>query len=54
MGERVGMIVNGGPTPREVATTIVDLSHGHDGWQIIREGAIPGHEISDLLWNNAE
>ena len=54
MGERVGMIVNGGPTPREVATTIVDLSHGHDGWQIIREGAIPAHEISDLLWNNAD
>ena len=54
MGERVGMIVNGGPTPREVATTIVDLSHGSDGWQIIREGAIPGHEICDALWNNAE
>lgn len=54
MGERVGIIVNGGPTPREVATTIVDLSHGRDGWEIIREGAIPGHEICDLLWNNAE
>ena len=54
MGNRVGMIVNGGATPREIPTTIIDLSHGRDGWQIIREGAIPAQEISELLWNNAE
>jgi tRNA threonylcarbamoyl adenosine modification protein (Sua5/YciO/YrdC/YwlC family) len=49
MGSRIGMIVNGGPTPRDVPTTIVDLSQGQNGWQIIREGAISAQEISELL-----
>ncbi len=54
MGNRIPLIVNGGPTPRDVATTIIDLSHGHDGWQVLREGAIPVQEISELLWRNGE
>src|ERR1700727_813215 len=45
IGERIELIVDGGPTRRSVPTTIVDLS-GPDGtWQILREGAIPTHAI---------
>lgn len=45
MGDRISMIVNGGPTQRDVPTTIVDLTQ----WQVIREGAIPAEEISQIL-----
>jgi L-threonylcarbamoyladenylate synthase len=46
---RINIIVDGGPSPREVASTIIDLS-GEDGrWRIIREGAIPTEEISRFL-----
>jgi len=34
---------------RSVATTIVDLSGGGNSWMILREGAIPTHEIALLL-----
>lgn len=45
LGEKIPLIVDGGPTPRTVATTIVDLSAGDNAWSILREGAIPTHEI---------
>lgn len=49
IGERIQLIVDGGPTGRSVPTTIVDLS-GEDGeWQILREGAIPTHAIALAL-----
>ncbi|MBV9074168.1 MAG: threonylcarbamoyl-AMP synthase [Acidobacteria bacterium] len=51
MGERVPIIVNGGPTQRDLPTTIVDLSGEPPEWQIIREGAIPADEISQILWH---
>jgi tRNA threonylcarbamoyl adenosine modification protein (Sua5/YciO/YrdC/YwlC family) len=44
-GEKIPLIVDGGPTARSVATTIVDLSGGANSWMILREGAIPTHEI---------
>jgi L-threonylcarbamoyladenylate synthase len=44
-GEKIPLIVDGGPTARSVATTIVDLSGGGNSWMILREGAIPTHEI---------
>jgi L-threonylcarbamoyladenylate synthase len=44
-GDTVPLIVDGGPTARNVATTIVDLSGGPNSWMILREGAIPTHEI---------
>ena len=48
IGNRIPLIVDGGPTGRSVATTIVDLST--DGpWEILREGAIPTHEIALTL-----
>jgi L-threonylcarbamoyladenylate synthase len=48
MGERVQLLVDGGTTPRTVATTIINLTE--DGrWSMQREGAIALTEIEDLL-----
>ena len=49
LGDKLPLIVDGGPTPRTTATTIVDLSHGGNSWMILREGAIPTHEIALVL-----
>ncbi len=48
IGDRIPLIVDGGPTGRSVATTIVDLSTSGP-WEILREGAIPTHEIALTL-----
>lgn len=45
LGDRVPLIIDGGPTGRSLPTTIVDLSLGPGRWEILREGAIPTHEI---------
>lgn len=45
---RIEIIVDGGPSPRDIASTIVDLSD-ITGWRIMREGAIASEEISKLL-----
>jgi tRNA threonylcarbamoyl adenosine modification protein (Sua5/YciO/YrdC/YwlC family) len=49
LGDRVPLIVDGGPTGRSQPTTIVDLSEGEGRWRILREGAIPTHEIALIL-----
>ena len=49
LGEELPLIVDGGPTARSTATTIVDLSGGGNSWMILREGAIPTHEIALAL-----
>jgi L-threonylcarbamoyladenylate synthase len=49
LGDKIPLIVDGGPTGRSTATTIVDLSGGHNSWMIVREGAIPTHEIALAL-----
>jgi tRNA threonylcarbamoyl adenosine modification protein (Sua5/YciO/YrdC/YwlC family) len=46
---RISIIVDGGTSPREVASTIVDLTDGEVRWQVIREGAIPSREISEFF-----
>ena len=48
-GDKIPLIVDGGPTARSVATTLVDLSGGNNSWMILREGAIPTHEIALAL-----
>jgi L-threonylcarbamoyladenylate synthase len=48
-GDKIPLIVDGGPTSRSVATTIIDLSGGDNSWMILREGAIPTHEIALAL-----
>ena len=49
LAEQIPLIVDGGTTPRAQATTIVDLSGGGNSWMILREGAIPTHEIALTL-----
>lgn len=49
IGERIPLIIDGGPTGRSAFTTIVDLSASDGAWQILREGAIPTHEIALAL-----
>jgi tRNA threonylcarbamoyl adenosine modification protein (Sua5/YciO/YrdC/YwlC family) len=48
LGNLIPVIVDGGPSPRSVASTIVDLTDS-EGWRVQREGAIPAQEISDFL-----
>src|SRR5437660_12923360 len=40
LGMRVAIIVDGGTSPREIASTIVDLTDEEARWKILREGAI--------------
>ena len=49
LGDKLPLIVDGGPTARTLPTTIVDLSGGGNSWMILREGAIPTHEIALAL-----
>ncbi len=49
IGDRIPLIIDGGPTGRTLPTTIVDLSLGPGRWEILREGAIPTHEIVMVL-----
>lgn len=49
IGDQIPLIVDGGPTARTLPTTIVDLSGGGSSWMILREGAIPTHEIALAL-----
>jgi tRNA threonylcarbamoyl adenosine modification protein (Sua5/YciO/YrdC/YwlC family) len=46
---RINIIVDGGTSPREVASTIIDLSDETVRWRIIREGAIPADQISTFF-----
>lgn len=47
--ERISIIVDGGTSPREVASTIVDLTDEEARWRIMRDGAIPAPEISEFF-----
>ena len=49
IGDRIPLIIDGGPTGRSQPTTIVDLSLGPGRWMVLREGAIPTHEIAMIL-----
>src|SRR6266403_186451 len=47
--DRISIIVDGGVSPREIASTILDLSDEGARWRVIREGAIPSQEISTFF-----
>jgi tRNA threonylcarbamoyl adenosine modification protein (Sua5/YciO/YrdC/YwlC family) len=47
--DRIAIIVDGGRSPREVPSTIVDLTDSEARWRILREGAIPAQEISQFF-----
>ena len=46
---RIGIIVDGGTSPRDVASTIIDLSDETERWRVIREGAIPAETITKFF-----
>lgn len=46
---RIAIIVDGGTSPREIPSTIVDLTDDEARWRILREGAIPAKEISTFF-----
>jgi tRNA threonylcarbamoyl adenosine modification protein (Sua5/YciO/YrdC/YwlC family) len=47
--DRISIIVDGGTSPRAVASTIVDLSENGGEYKVLREGAIPQQEIVETL-----
>ena len=49
LGDRIPIIVDGGVSPRSVASTIVELTDPEGRWTIQREGAISRQELTDLL-----
>jgi L-threonylcarbamoyladenylate synthase len=49
LGGRIPIIVDGGVSPRSVASTIVNLTDPDGRWSVQREGAITRQELTDLL-----
>ncbi len=47
LGKKIGLIVDGGTSPRDVASTIIDMSEGK--CTILRRGAIPENELAEFL-----
>jgi tRNA threonylcarbamoyl adenosine modification protein (Sua5/YciO/YrdC/YwlC family) len=47
--DRISLIVDGGTSPRDVASTIVDLTDEEARWKIQREGAISAQVISEFF-----
>jgi tRNA A37 threonylcarbamoyladenosine synthetase subunit TsaC/SUA5/YrdC len=41
--------VDGGTSPREIPSTIIDLTDETARWKVMREGAIPADEISTFF-----
>jgi tRNA A37 threonylcarbamoyladenosine synthetase subunit TsaC/SUA5/YrdC len=49
LGKRLDLIVDGGVSPREVASTIIDLSD-ENHCTVLRQGAIPEDELAEFLF----
>jgi tRNA threonylcarbamoyl adenosine modification protein (Sua5/YciO/YrdC/YwlC family) len=49
LGDMLNIIVDGGQSPRDVASTIVDLTSGEGHWRLLRQGAIPYEQLVELL-----
>ena len=47
--DRIPIIIDGGTSPRSVASTIVDLTDAGGRWRLMREGAIPQQQIAEVL-----
>jgi tRNA threonylcarbamoyl adenosine modification protein (Sua5/YciO/YrdC/YwlC family) len=47
--DRLSIIVDGGTSPREIASTIVDLTDEEARWRVLREGAISAQDISQFF-----
>ena len=48
LGGRLSLIVDGGTSPRDVASTIIDMSDPYNP-TILRHGAIPENELAEFL-----
>jgi L-threonylcarbamoyladenylate synthase len=48
---RINIIVDGGTSPRDIPSTIIDLTDEGARWRVMREGAIPADEISTFFAN---
>lgn len=49
LGDCLPIIVDGGESPRDMPSTIVDLTGEHGPWRLLRRGAIPAEAIAELL-----
>jgi len=49
LGDCLPIIVDGGQSPRDIASTIVDLTSDDGHWRLLRQGAIAYDEIAELL-----
>ena len=49
LGPRIPIIVDGGESPREIASTIIDLTDDEARWRVLREGAIASPVISEFF-----
>ena len=49
LGDCLPLIVDGGESPRDMPSTIIDLTDENGGWRILRRGAIPAEQIVELL-----
>ena len=47
--DRISIILDGGTSPRDIASTIVDLTDSDARWSVLREGAIPAQELSEFF-----
>jgi len=49
LGDCLPLIVDGGQSPRDMPSTIVDLTSGDGTWRVLRQGAVPAEQIVELL-----
>jgi L-threonylcarbamoyladenylate synthase len=49
LGSSLGLIVDGGPSPGLMPTTIIDVTDETGRWRVLRHGAIPEEQIVELL-----
>ena len=49
LGDCLSVIVDGGQSPRDMPSTIVDLTSEDGSWRLLRHGAIPEEQIVELL-----
>ncbi len=49
LGDCLSIIVDGGQSPRDMPSTIVDLTSEDGSWRLMRQGAIPEEQIAELL-----
>jgi L-threonylcarbamoyladenylate synthase len=49
LGGCLSIIVDGGQSPRDMPSTIVDLTSDDGKWRLLRQGAIPEEQIVELL-----